>query len=349
MSGGARAGTRRGQATLREVADRAGVSQMTVSRVLNTPDLVRHETRARVHEAMDALSYRPNLMARSLAGGSSLFLGLVCDNPSNSYLAELLIGALGACRGAGHHLVIEEVTDAEAGDPQGVARRLRQGGLDGVVLAAPRSDDPELAEALRRLGVPFVLISPGHAAAGSLSVAIDDEVGARAVTRHLIEAGHRRIGFIQGPSGQTASAARRRGYEAALAEAGVAADGSLVAGGDFTYESGVKAAETLMDLASRPTAMFASNDDMAAGAIAAAGRRGLRVPDDLSVAGFDDTQVARTIFPALTTIHQPIREMAVEAVAMLAEACAAAVPPAPRRHLADVRLVARESVGRPAS
>ena len=336
--------TRRSQPTLKEVAERAGVSQMTVSRVLNSPDIVRQETRERVRAAITELNYRPNLVARSLAGGRSLFIGLTYNNPSSGYLGELLIGALKSCRSGGHHLVVEELSDGDVEEPERVAERLREGGLDGLLVAPPLSENAPLIEALRAAGIPCVLITPAETGTGARRVAIDEEAAAHAMTGQLLRLGHERIGFVSGPDTQLAPDIRMQGYERALREAGQPFCSELIVPGAFTYRSGMEATERLLALEEPPTAIFAANDDMAAGVIAAAHRAALRVPEDLSVAGFDDTEMARTIWPSLTTIRQPIADMAACAVDMLGE------DGQERRAIVlDFELVERDSVAPPAS
>ncbi|MBB4659936.1 LacI family DNA-binding transcriptional regulator [Parvularcula dongshanensis] len=335
-------GGRRPQATIREVAERAGVSQMTVSRVLNSPDLVKPETRARVQEAIEALRYRPNILARTLAGGRALFIGLLYDNPSHGYLSELLLGALERCRQAGHHLVVEDLSGDEAAKPSIIVNRARDGGLDGVIIIPPLSDDASVVRALREAGIACVLIAPSNPEHGDGAVSIDDAEAAASMTRYLIERGHERIGFISGPVGHSAGVIRQEGYRAALEAAGLPYEEAHVAKGAFTYRSGMMAAEHLLRTPVRPTAIFAGNDDMAAGAIAAAHRLGLKVPEDVSIAGFDDTAIASTVWPQLTTVRQPIAEMAARAVSILGrEEGAEAQGPLP------TSIIERASVGPP--
>jgi LacI family transcriptional regulator len=175
-------------------------------------------------------------------------------------------------------------------------------------------------DALTEAGVPTVVVATGSPPSGSAAVTIDDFEAARAMTEHLVKLGHSRIGFIIGNPNQTASELRHQGYLAALADAGLAADESLVVGGLFTYRSGLDGAEQLLDAKDPPTAIFASNDDMAAATVAVAHRRGLDVPGDLTVCGFDDSALATTIWPELTTIHQPIADMSRAAVELLVSA-----------------------------
>lgn len=310
---------KRQQVTIKEVAERAGVSLMTVSRVLNNKHLVREATRKKVEDAIRELDYRPNSLARSLAGGRSLMIGLLHENPSHSYLSKLFIGALNACRSGGHHLVLERLPESENGLSEEMVRdALGSACLDGIILPSPICTDQTLLSVLDDMNMPYVRIGPHDADPRGLKVTVDDFEAARMMTNYLLDQGHTRIGFVTGAYDQDASTERLRGYRHALQERGITPDPALVAGGAFTYRSGMEAAERLLSLDDRPSVIFASNDDMAAGVVMVALRMGLKIPGDLSVTGFDDTAIASTIWPPLTTFHSPITEMASTAVEVLA-------------------------------
>src|SRR3954471_1935158 len=302
--------------TIHDVAQHAGVSPMTVSRVINGESNVRDETRARVAASVVALRYLPNQAARSLASADATHIGILYANPSANYLSEFLLGSLEQSSLSGCQLVIEKCEGAES-EVEAI-RRLVKGGIDGVILPAPLCDSEMSLKAVREAGVAAVLVASGKPAPDMSAISINNFEAARAMTRHLLELGHRRIGFINGHPNQTATGQRFHGYVEAMTEAGLSVDADQVAQGYFTYRSGLEAAEKLLD-SGRPTAIFASNDDMAAATMAGAHRRGLDVPNDLAVTGFDDTPLAATVWPALTTIHQPIAEMAKEAVRLLVE------------------------------
>jgi len=302
--------------TIHDVAQHAGVSPMTVSRVINGESNVREETRARVAASVAALRYLPNQAARSLASADATHIGILYANPSANYLSEFLLGSLEQSSLSGCQLVIEKCEGAES-EIEAI-RRLVKGGIDGVVLPPPLCDSEESLKAVREAGISAVLVASGKPAPDMSAISINNFEAARAMTRHLLELGHRRIGFINGHPNQTATGQRFHGYVEAMTEAGLSVDADQVAQGYFTYRSGLEAAEKLLD-SGRPTAIFASNDDMAAATMAVAHRRGLDVPSDLAVTGFDDTPLAATVWPALTTIHQPIAEMAREAVRLLVE------------------------------
>lgn len=324
-----------------DVARLAGVSAMTVSRVVNGEPGVSDETRARVLKAVGTLGYVPNRAAQALAGGRQCKLALLHSNPSAAYLSEFLVGSLDQAARGEVQLVVEHCGDEP---PSELVTRLMQHRADAVLLPPPLCDDLPLLRALEAAGLPLARIATGHPGEGAIAVTIDDHGAGAAMTRHLIALGHRRIGFIEGDPNQSASALRRRGFEAALAEAGLPADPALIVPGDFTYRSGLKAAECLLSLADRPTAIFAANDDMAAATVALAHRLSLEVPRDLSVCGFDDSAMATTIWPELTTIRQPIAEMARLATDMLG-ATVHGKPPEQRHIRLTFELVRRDSDG----
>lgn len=303
---------------IHDVARAAGVSIKTVSRVLNKEPNVRVQTKERVLAAVAELSYRPNLFARALRVEQSVLIGLIFDNPSASYVAGLQFGAIARCREEGCHLIVELV-EADAPDlGERVLTLVRDSKLRGVILTPPLCDSRRVLTALTRAGTPFVRIAPGSELPGALSVSIDDEQGAFDLTNHLIKLGHTRIGFIRGDPVQLAASLRHDGYRAALKEAGIPYDPKLCAQGYFSYQTGMEAANELLSLPKRPTAIFAGNDDMAAATLAAAHRFNLKTPDDLSVVGFDDSLIAQLVWPSLTTCRQPIADMAAAAVSMLA-------------------------------
>jgi LacI family transcriptional regulator len=317
-SSGARAARRhKGTVTILDVARRAGVSPMTVSRVVRDAANVREATRERVNAAIRDLNYIPNPAARNLASAEPVHVGLLYSNPSAAYLSEFLVGSLDQCSRSGLQLIVQKCdTDKET---ELVVEKLLASGVDGIILPPPLCDAGRVIRMLAKTKTPAVAVATGKPAPSVSAVSIDDRMAARAMTEHLIGLGHRRIGFIKGNPNQTASGRRVEGYREALAAARLPSDEALVTQGLFSYRSGLDAAEQLLALADPPTAIFASNDDMAAAAVAVAHRRGLDVPGDLTVCGYDDTALATTIWPELTTIRQPIAEMSRAAVKLLAE------------------------------
>lgn len=302
---------------IKDVSQAAGVSIKTVSRVINNERYVRPATRDRVEQAMTALGFRPSAAARALAGGRSFQIALMCSNPGPYYLHGLIAGLRGPCSAQGVRLIVHAY---DLGSPEldaDVRTLIRQMGPDGVILTPPIADHEPVLDALERAGTPYVRISPGVQVDRSPAVSIDNEAAAREMTRTLVRMGHRRIGFIVGHRAYAVSNQRLAGYLDALREAGIALDLELVQQGWFDFTSGEQGAERLLRLPEPPTAIFAASDDMAAGVLTCAHRRGLRVPDDLSIAGFDDTDLARLLWPPLTTVRQPITEMASEAAGLL--------------------------------
>ncbi|MEH3121487.1 MAG: LacI family DNA-binding transcriptional regulator [Sphingomonas phyllosphaerae] len=307
---------RSGVPTIADVARLAGVSQMTVSRVINGESNVRAETRDVVNAAIRQLDYSPNPAARRLAGVAQVRIGLLFSNPSEAYLSAFLLGSLDQAGQSDIQLVVQkcELDDHE----RDVTERLVRGGIDGIILPPPLCDSPAVLDVLLAADIPTVVVATSASPPQAGAVAIDDRAAAQAMTEHLLTLGHRRIGFIKGNDNIHASAERLAGYRDALTAAGVTPDESLVARGLYDYRSGLAAAEALLDRAEPPTAIFASNDDMAAASVAVAHRRGLDVPRDLTVCGFDDSALATTIWPELTTIRQPIADMSRAAVRLLA-------------------------------
>lgn len=302
------------KATITDVAERAGVSMKTVSRVLNNEPNVAAKTRAHVKAVADELRYSPNLAARGLATSKSYLIALIYDSPSPNYIAQIQRGAIDACREAGYHLVVQPFSSGEAKSHDERVRAVRtvfdRLPVDGVILTPPLSDDVAVLEVLAELGIKCVRIAPKKGGAQPF-VGMDDETASYQMTQYLLNQGHVKIAFIKGHIDHSASSSRYKGYIRAMEEAGVEVSEDLIAQGDFTFQSGAAAARKLLGghVKNTPTAIFASNDDMAAAVISIAGQMGLSVPETLSVCGFDDTPLARVVWPALTTVRQPIYKM----------------------------------------
>jgi len=345
-----RGGRRRRAPTISDVAQRAGVSQMTVSRVINNEGNVRASTRETVNEAIAALRYAPNPAARSLAGAGQCRIGLLYSNPSAGFLSEFLVGSLDQASRADVQLIVEK---CEIGDHEiEVTERLVENGIDGVILPPPLCESAGVLAVLREAGVPTVAVATGVPSSDVMAVSIDDRQAALNMTEHLLALGHQRIGFVEGDHNLTATERRLDGYRAALAARDIPYDDALVAPGLFTYKSGLDAADRLLAQEHRPTAIFASNDDMAAAVVAVAHRRGLDVPGDLTVCGFDDTTLSTAIWPELTTIHQPIADMSREAISMVVAAIrrtARSGDVGDSHRLLDFTLVRRQSDAPPRS
>jgi LacI family transcriptional regulator len=340
--------------TIIDIAKRADVSFKTVSRVLNENPRVAEELRERVLKAMAELDYQPNLAARALAGRRSYSIALLVDqgeffNEDNAnaymapYLVDLQAGALRACREAGYHFFIEPF-DPRAPTWSGDLRnQLTKIAVDGVVLAPPAADRLALLEALESWNIPYVRIAPGTEIDRAPSVAMDEYGGTVAMTEHLLALGHRRFAFVSGPEAHIAASVRLVAFRDTLARCGVSTQ-PIIVPGDFTFAAGLAAGEMLFALPDRPTAIFAANDFMAAGVVAAATHQGVRVPDEVSIGGFDDTAVSRFVWPPLTTVRQPIRVMAQAAIRYLLD-LAGGRESATRRTEFPFQLVVRSSTG----
>jgi LacI family transcriptional regulator len=309
----------RGSLTIEDVAREAGVSAMTVSRVINKEKNVREQTRQTVLETIERLNYSPNSAARNLAAGETTHIGLLYSNPSAAYLSQFLVGALEAARETGCHLVIEACESEEEAEQGEVGRRFANAEAEGVILPPPLSESVPILTELALANTPVVTVAMGKLYPNALNVRIDDFAAAKEMTEYLIGLGHRRLGLITGHPEHIASTERERGFRAAVAHAGLRSEDVSVEQGFFTFRSGLDAAEKLLALPQPPTAIFASNDDMGAAAISVAHRRGLRVPGDLTVVGFDDTAPATTVWPELTTIRQPVSAMGAAALHLLLE------------------------------
>lgn len=333
--------------TIADVAARAGVSIKTVSRVINNEPNVRSQTHERVAEAIKELEFRPSPSASSLAGRRSHLIGLVYSNPSWSYLLNTQAGALQRMQQSGYRLLFHPCDYRNPNLSGEILALVQQMQMEGLILTPPVSELEPLVRGLRSSNVRLVRIAPRRDPQDSLTVFADDYGAARKLTDYLIGLGHRRIGFVTGHPDHSASEQRLEGYQQSLAQAGIQIDAALIAPGLFSFESGKAAGLTLLRQSPRPSAIIASNDDMAAGVIAVAHGIGLRLPEQLSVCGFDDSPLARYLWPQLTTMRQPIFEMAYEAADMLLRSIeGGGVKSAPRADL-HFQLMKRMSAVRP--
>lgn len=295
--------------TIVEVAAQAGVSIKTVSRVVNREPNVRDSTREKVEAAIAALGYRPNPSARGLAGNRSYSIGLLYQAPREfGYVRNVLDGVMACCENEGYALLMHPCPDDV--DVAGIERFIAQTRIDGAVLTAPICDSLAITSTLEEQGVPFAQLSPWTHHADWLSAQADDERASRELTEYLIDLGHERIGFIKGHPAHGSSRKRLAGFVEALEARGIALDPQLLRQGFFEFESGKACAAELLRMRERPTAIFASNDDMAAGVVFVARELGIAIPEQLSVVGFDDSMVAERTWPPLTTVRQPVRSMA---------------------------------------
>ena len=311
--------------TIFDVANVAGVSIKTVSRVVNHEPNVRETTRERVEEAIAVLSYRPDQSARNLASHRSHLIGLIYDDPaaydmpSGGYILDMQQGALKGCRSAFSELLIHPCDFREKKVGVKLKALIEETRPAGIIVAAPLSNMAKIVRAIEATGTPCVRLSPGNGSGKILSVSTNDREVSAEMTRYLAGLGHKRIAFIKGDPDHKAVANRFLGYQDGLKESGLEFSESLVAAGDNSFGSGEACAEKLLKGKKPPTAIFAANDDMAAGVLRVANRLKIDVPGQLSLAGFDDIALARQVEPALTTIRQPLVRMAERAALMLAK------------------------------
>jgi LacI family transcriptional regulator, galactose operon repressor len=320
------------KATIHDVAASAGVSIKTVSRVVNREPNVTDATREKVAKAIGKLNYQPNRAARSLASQNSRLISLVYEDPtlysspSSGFIILMQQGALRGCRSAGYELLIRPLRYREKGAAQVLTKFIEEVRPDGVILAAPLSNVEILARTIDATGTPFVRISPGKTRCKQFSVSTNDREICAEMTRYLASLGHRRIAFIAGDPSHRAVRHRALGYKDGLSGSGLPYCDELVGQGNNLMESGEVVAKRLLSIKDPPTAIFAANDDMAAGVIRTADRLGIKVPAELSVVGCDDVALAKLIYPALTTIKQPLPSMTETAVKSLIDSIRDKIP-----------------------
>lgn len=299
-----------GKPTINDVARLAGVSKKTVSRVINNSPLLNDDTRERVQSVIRDLGYVPNPQARALALRRNFLVGLIHDNPNAQMVLNVQHGILEALQDTEFGLLIRPVDRTSPRMLDDVRNFLERQRVFGVVILPPISESDGLARLCDELGCRYARMGSAELDDEQHMVASNDRQAVREAVEYLIQQGHRRIGLIQGPHGFRSATERRLGFEDAVSAAGLKLPRSLIAEGTYRFESGIQAANRLLDLSPAPTAIFASNDEMAAGVVHAARQRGLVIPDDLSIIGFDDTAIAAHMWPPLTTVRWPIISMA---------------------------------------
>ena len=343
MRGMAGERTRDQQPTINDVARIAGVSKKTVSRVINRSPLLNKDTRERVESVIARLAYVPNPQARALAMGRNFLIGLLHDNPNAQMVLNFQEGVLEAIRDTEFALVVRPV-DRHSPEMLGDVRAfLEQQRLYGVLILPPISENDALAALCRELGCGYVRMGSAKLDDEAHLVESNDCQAVGHAIDYLVEQGHRRIALIAGPDGFRSAQERRKGFHEAMARHQLDCGPELVAQGNYTFETGLAAAERLLEVSPRPTAIFASNDEMAAGALHAARQREIDVPRDLSLVGFDDTAIAAHIWPPMTTVRWPILSMARAAALKLVYPTEAEKQPS--KFLSD--LVRRASVTSP--
>lgn len=329
----------RKRTTINDIARMAAVSKKTVSRVINKSPYVREETRIKVNAIIAKTGFAPDPQARGLAFRRSFLIGLIYDNPNAQYIVNIQQGVLDCVRTSGYELVVHPCDRNSPSFLDDVRSFVERQKLFGVVLIPPVSENQELADLLQEIDCPYVRIASMPLDEAERMIVSHDRDAAAEAGEHLALLGHKEIGFIAGPSQYRSAHERRAGFADALAKHGVKLSPKLVVEGAYSFESGVKAAEALLAKKPRPTAIFASNDEMAAGVYKAAYALGLRIPDDLSVVGYDDSPLAMRVSPALTTVRVPIRDMGRKA----AEKLIGKEPEGGDTDIIETRLVVRDS------
>ncbi len=326
--------------TIREVAEKAGVSATTVSHVVNKTRFVSEDVCERVKAAMRDLNYRPNSLARSLRRGETHTLGLILPDSANPFFAEVGHAIESAAFGRGYSVILCN-TENDQNKERLYTEVLENKQVDGIIFVGAGENRESISEIVRD-GLPLVVVDRDMGSLDLDTVTTDNHQGGMLATQHLLALGHRVIACISGPSNITPSAERVTGYQDALKQAGIALQPALEARGDFHAPSGYSAALVLLALSPRPTAIFVCNDMMAIGALRAAAQLGLRIPEDVAVVGFDDIELALYTTPPLSTIAQPKQEIGKLAVQLILERMGSVLLQ-PRRCVLPTRLVIRAS------
>ena len=334
-----------------DVAKRAGVSLKTVSRVLNNEPHVQTSVRERVRVAVSDLGYIPSASARSLRSSRTYVIHLISHSTRSNFANTIQFSALQSCQGAGYRMEVSMLDRAEATSQKKLQAwfdgLFSSGKPDGVILVPPLSNDEAIGKILDAAEIPVVRIGPNEIKDGNSTVLIDDRAAAKEAVDYLIGLGHERIGFIRGKEDQDATHERYKGYRDALAAADLEFNQALEKPGLFDFQSGLTSGSELLSLpkAERPTAIFACHDDMAAGVLVAAHGLGSVVPDDLSVFGFDDSEIAEKMWPALTTIRQPLQQYGSVAMDILTAIAGRKQVIEQETHTLPYLLVPRQSTG----
>ena len=295
--------------TINDIAKLANVSKRTVSRVLNNSPSTKSETRDRIMSIIQEVGYVPDPQARGLAFRQSYLVGFVYDNPNGQYVTDMLQGILNVLRGHGYELIVHPCHRRSPDFLADVRSFVQRQKLLGVVLPPSVSEDDELVAMLNEIGCPYSRIAALALEAPARMVVTNDRLGAAEAARHLADLGHHRIAHISGPISARSTQERRAGFAQGLADRGLQMDQRFLLEGAYTFESGIVCAKRLLEMDPRPTAIFAANDETAAGVYVAAHEAGLEIPRDLSVVGYDDSPMVSKLWPPLTSVRLPVREL----------------------------------------
>ena len=333
----------RANLTINEIAKLAGVSKKSVSRVINAERGVSESTRARIQQIMEEAGYEPDRRARALASSRSLLLGLAYNNRNPSYILDLLAGSQQAANARGYEVVMHQIAQGDRAAEE-IIRFMRRSGCDGLIITPPLSESAVLIAELEKQAWPLVRIAGDNADFKTPQIRYNDRTAALSLTNQLIQSGHSNIAFIGGPAQGGPTKRRLAGIQDALILHGLELQDSHIAYGDFTFESGKTRGEQLLGLTPRPTAIICANDEMAAGVYHAAATQRVAIPKELSVTGFDDSPVASHLYPALTSVRQPVKDMTALAVEILIDGDTAGQDSVAQF---DAEVVARESTAGP--
>lgn len=303
--------------TINDIARMAGVSKKTVSRVINNAPSVREDTRTQIKKIIQDTGFVPNPQAQALAFRRSFLIGLVYDNPSPQYIANMQHGILQALKGTRYQLVLRPCKRSDPDYHEQILSFVRQHNPFGLIFVPSVSEDLELSEKLKALNCHFVRIASVDLNDPNHQLRTTDSEGAKFAARHLAKLGHKKIAHIHGPELFMSARQRRAGFKEGLAEFGLTLEPEYIMEGAYTYDSGVKCATKLLLMKDRPTAIFAGNDEMAVGIYSAARKAGLRIPQDLSVVGYDDTPIVSRLWPPMTSVRFPIRDVGCDIAKLL--------------------------------
>ncbi len=306
-----------GTITINDIARMAGVSKKTVSRVLNAPSTVREKTRLEIQRIIKEYGFVPNPQAQALALRRSTLIALIYDNPSPQYIVNIQRGVLSALKGTQYQIVLRPCDRSEPDYHDKILAFVRLHNPFGLIFVPSVSEDEELAAALRERKQHFVRIASVNTSDRAKQIKTDDAEGGRLAARHLVQLGHRKIAHIHGPESFMSTHQRRLGFIEGLREFDLELAPNMIAEGAYNFDSGVKCATKLLLAKDRPTAIFAGNDEMAVGVYFAARKAGVRIPEDLSVVGFDDTPMVSRVWPAMTSVRSPIQEVGRSAAELL--------------------------------
>jgi LacI family transcriptional regulator len=331
-------------ATINDIAKRAGVSIKTVSRVVNNEPHVRDALRDKVIAAMLEMDYSPNSAARRLASNRSFSIGLLFGGAPGEYFSQIIYSILASSAQQGYTVVVSNFEPGISASQLYIYELVKKKAIDGLILTPPCDNDKTFLDQLQTLAVPFVRLTPADLSSPLPYVTGEDQRGAYDMTEYLLSLGHQRIGFVSGPPNHHASQERFDGYLTALNGHNIRFEQAWVRQADFLFDKGIKAGKELLELTPRPTAIFASDDESAAGVLVAAHELGIRVPEELSIAGFDDFPIAQKVFPGLTTVSQPMEKISIRATQLLMDMINKCKPDALHIRI-PTTLVVRNSTG----